>query len=118
MPLKTCPVCSTTIDPYGRGVNSKDYARRRFCSVACRAKGQSKDRPSDSRLEKKARRHKKANCETCGTADSLQVHHVDHDKANNDPSNLMTLCVSCHTRWHWQHGKKERDRRYEPSKRP
>lgn len=26
---------------------------------------------------------------------TLQVHHIDHDKMNNDPINLVTVCGSC-----------------------
>jgi hypothetical protein len=33
----------------------------------------------------------------------LQLHHVDHDHENHAPDNLMTLCASCHTRWHHEH---------------
>ena len=34
------------------------------------------------------------------------VHHIDYDKNNNEPKNLITLCKSCHTktntnRGHW-----------------
>jgi hypothetical protein len=25
----------------------------------------------------------------------LQVHHLDHDKMNNDPTNLVAACGSC-----------------------
>jgi hypothetical protein len=28
---------------------------------------------------------------------SLVVHHVDYDKCNNNPTNLITLCVNCHS---------------------
>jgi len=28
----------------------------------------------------------------------LDVHHIDHDKNNNDPKNLLTLCHSCHSK--------------------
>lgn len=31
---------------------------------------------------------------------SLQVHHRDRDRSNNDPSNLETLCARCHTLEH------------------
>jgi hypothetical protein len=31
---------------------------------------------------------------------SLDVHHRDGDKTNNEPSNLMTLCASCHRELH------------------
>jgi 5-methylcytosine-specific restriction endonuclease McrA len=26
----------------------------------------------------------------------LDIDHVDGNKANNDPSNIMTLCANCH----------------------
>lgn len=26
----------------------------------------------------------------------LDCHHIDYDKQNNDPENLITLCISCH----------------------
>jgi hypothetical protein len=42
----------------------------------------------------------KARCEVCGTTRSLHVHHRDHDPMNNAPSNLQTLCASCHKRAH------------------
>lgn len=28
----------------------------------------------------------------------LSVHHIDYDKRNNDPSNLIALCQRCHTK--------------------
>ena len=30
----------------------------------------------------------------------LPVHHIDNDKYNNDPNNLITLCLSCHVSIH------------------
>lgn len=27
----------------------------------------------------------------------LIIHHVDHDRTNDDPINLKTLCLNCHT---------------------
>ena len=26
----------------------------------------------------------------------LDVHHIDYDKKNNDPKNLISLCRKCH----------------------
>ena len=42
----------------------------------------------------------KKRCERCGTNKSskMQVHHKDGDRSNNAPSNLQTLCQSCHER--------------------
>lgn len=44
--------------------------------------------------------YKKESCEHCGFipehACQLDVDHIDGNKSNNDPSNLMTLCANCH----------------------
>jgi len=42
-------------------------------------------------------------CVECGKQQdeegkSLSVHHIDYDKANLDPKNLITLCHSCHSK--------------------
>jgi hypothetical protein len=40
-------------------------------------------------------------CQVCGLSDvTLQVHHIDWNKNNNDPGNLITLCPSCHGKLH------------------
>ena len=39
-------------------------------------------------------------CEVCGSHDGLEVHHKDGNRHNCDPSNLITLCESCHQRIH------------------
>lgn len=46
-------------------------------------------------------------CQRCGVTraehgKTLEVHHIDHDKANNDPANLATVCASCNV-WCWWH---------------
>ena len=30
--------------------------------------------------------------------EKLCIHHIDYDKKNNNPENLITLCNSCHTK--------------------
>ena len=49
--------------------------------------------------------HLKPTCEGCGSTDRLGLHHNDEDRSNNAPDNLRTFCPSCHTKWHWEHGK-------------
>lgn len=39
-------------------------------------------------------------CEICGSQKYLVVHHVDQDRKNNAPDNLMMLCRRCHAQVH------------------
>lgn len=104
--MRCCKACGATIvqKRFSNGVlESPSMTRkRRYCNRACMAAAMLKDRcRSQSHSRMKASRSMKAACETCGTAAArLHVHHRDEDWANNSPSNLMTLCVSCHRRAH------------------
>jgi len=39
-------------------------------------------------------------CHFCNSKDTLQVHHKDHNRSNNEISNLVILCTSCHIKLH------------------
>lgn len=39
-------------------------------------------------------------CVTCRSTKWLVVHHRDLEKTNHDPSNLITMCQTCHVRLH------------------
>lgn len=36
--------------------------------------------------------------ERCASTSSLQIHHIDYDRDNHDPANLLVLCSNCHGR--------------------
>ena len=42
----------------------------------------------------------KVYCSLCGSIDNLLIHHIDHDRKNNDISNLIVLCKKCHQEHH------------------
>lgn len=55
------------------------------------------------KLRGEIRRRDDCKCQLCGVPQpecqqGLHVHHIDYDKKNSDPVNLVTLCRSCHTR--------------------
>jgi len=54
-------------------------------------------------LREEVRRRDDYKCQVCGVPQTecerlLSVHHINYNKRDNDPVNLVTLCVLCHTR--------------------
>ncbi len=103
--MQCCLACGATLHQkrFSSGVleSPSMLKRRLYCDRVCMAKGQTKETcasPSHSRM--KAHQAVKTACETCGKTGRMHVHHRDHDWSNNSPSNLMTLCASCHRRAH------------------
>jgi hypothetical protein len=65
----------------------------------------------NAELKEEVRRRDGYKCQLCGAPQAefnrrLDVHHIDYDKKNSDPVNLIALCRLCHTktngnREHW-----------------
>lgn len=54
-----------------------------------------------SGFKKKIRKRDNRQCVVCKTKDKvLSVHHIDKNKQNISPSNLITVCNSCHRKVH------------------
>lgn len=52
-------------------------------------------------LKEVIRNRDRRKCKICEKTElkegkKLSVHHIDYDKKNNNPNNLITLCVCCH----------------------
>jgi len=50
-------------------------------------------------------------CRECGikchcnqSSDRIQCHHIDYNIRNNNPDNLITLCVRCHAKTNYSKG--------------
>jgi len=41
-------------------------------------------------------------CQNCGKAEKLCVHHINYDKKDCRPINLITLCLSCNSKANYQ----------------
>jgi len=69
-----------------------------YCSHECMFKG--KITSEISLYREKAFAHFEHICYFCKSDKKLEVHHKDHNRSNNDISNLVILCKSCHKKLH------------------
>jgi hypothetical protein len=51
-------------------------------------------------------------CQYCGRCDKLSIHHLDHDKQNNTPANLLTACMVCNIKRNTKKNMREDLERY------
>lgn len=73
------------------------FSKRKFCSLSCANTRQTLTKHGYSW---RARKHLQTSCEACGERRQLHAHHVDQNKANNEPANIQTLCKWCHNYLH------------------
>lgn len=91
------------------------FMSRQTCDVSCghRFAGMNKRIPDEwkrgeylpefNRIKVEIRQRDGNQCQLCGALPGRiahPVHHIDYDKSNNDPSNLVTLCQACHNKTH------------------
>lgn len=105
-PTKICKKCGKPFNRRKFGNRLEDYTRymsRDYCSKSCNYVRQ----PITSRKGYLygARKHRRSYCENCGNTEDLQIHHKDENWKNNLESNLITLCPTCHMKWHWSQWK-------------
>jgi hypothetical protein len=58
-------------------------------------------------LKEQIRQRDNYHCQICEVNQisldaKLDVHHIDLNKRNNDPSNLIAYCGTCHMKLHWR----------------
>lgn len=103
-----CGHCDTLLERKRINGRLEDFGvfnRRKFCGRECMAAHMMKDDPNRQAYAIRARKQSlKKCCELCGTIDRLTIHHKDRNWRNNTPSNLQTLCNSCHTSLHHLEG--------------
>ena len=117
---KACPICNTQFLAKWRGRGSGKYAV--YCSKFCAERGHSRlmsglrnpkwkdgatplrQQPHSAKAFRLMRplilQRDEQTCVVCHSQKSLHVHHLDDWPMNNAASNLVTLCSSCHRKWH------------------
>lgn len=110
-----CSYCGTNLDIFP---SQSIMYKKHFCNMECRAKWNSDNYTTHNnpnwkggksfepypitwsfKLREAIRDRDGRECQVCGTKENgerLAVHHVDYDKRNIDPENLVALCHTCH----------------------
>lgn len=91
--------------PWNKGLSEKDDIRVKRQAEALREYHYDSSKKGESIMKvdtSKYQKYMKDSCEVCGGITNLEVHHKDKNRSNNDPSNLLTVCESCHSRIHSQ----------------
>ncbi len=107
-PVKHCSFCDKLLSRKrfnGRLEDLSAFRKRKYCDALCMAQSMVQEEVTKSMYHKRAQEFKEPQCSTCGTTLGLHVHHRNGDHTDNAPANLITLCGSCHLKWHWQNGK-------------
>lgn len=103
-----CQQCHKSFERPETFFNSPMY-RGKYCSATCM--GLARQMPDSSRsaydhkftdyLKIEIRQRDNFTCQLCGRTEeanyrALDCHHIDYDKTNCHPSNLISLCRFCH----------------------
>lgn len=97
---KVCRICGETFyrRRYGKRLEDRSrFLQREHCSQAC---ANSRDVVERLQHNARARRFLAEACEVCGGTHRLAVHHIDENWANDERSNIQTLCQPCHSSHH------------------
>ena len=109
--IHVCQQCGNKFNAYGS---------RKYCSLECKTLGQRKYEGDTSSTNVQSYRRIAFKsydwkCHVCGFAEDLEytkgtkllkfpvildVHHVDGNRTNNEVSNLIILCPTCHAKIH------------------
>lgn len=99
---KICESCTKSFTWFGRKLTKK-YEKARFCSVSCAHSRADYWDENATRYQTIAFKHHNRKCIVCDEVRILDVHHLDENRENNDPSNLIPLCPTHHRYWHSRH---------------
>lgn len=95
---KICAVCSSSYIFEGRE-KTKAFEQSKYCSRSCANSigGASKIAIHYRTIAKRAHG---LICIVCGFDKIVDVHHIDENRKNNDPKNLVCLCPNHHEMYH------------------
>lgn len=93
---KDCTICGNPIKNFRftKGTCSHSCSNKKFRT------GENHGNWKQDRYQTTCFLHHTKKCVVCDENRIVEVHHLDHDRKNNDPSNLIPLCPTHHQYWH------------------
>lgn len=95
---KICPICSSEFETL------KNKKEKQTCSHGCSnsffRSGADNPNWKESAYRTTCFKYHKKECIICGEFRIVDVHHLDGNKSNNKPENLIPLCRTHHQYWH------------------
>lgn len=95
--LRSCNICGFPVKQ--RAAKTCGYA----CSNKFFRTGPNHGNWKESQYVTTCFHYHKKQCVVCDEQLVVEVHHLDEDKTNNDPTNLIPLCPTHHRYWHSRH---------------
>lgn len=111
---KVCPVCNKKFETQMRG----DRREKKTCSHSCSNSyfRSGKDNPNwkenSTQYRTKCFEFHKKECVICGEYKIIEVHHIDENRDNNIPENLVPLCPTHHKYWHSEYKEEVEEKIY------
>lgn len=94
--FKVCPVCTNKF----KARKNKQVTCSRSCANTYFMTGDQHPNWKQSSYRTTCFMYHKKKCVVCEEDKIVEVHHLDEDKNNNHPSNLIPLCPTHHQYWH------------------
>jgi len=102
---KCCKRCGNNFVFEGRE-NTKKFKNAKYCSRSCANNRQDWWLDNAVHYRTIALQHWKEECAICGFDKVVAIHHIDENKQNNDPHNLIPLCPNhhemVHSKWRFE----------------
>lgn len=97
---KQCPVCEKEFETF----EDHHPKSKTTCSIACSntyfRSGRNHPNWKEDSYRTTCFLHHERLCVVCGEHRVVEVHHLDENRENNDPTNLVPLCPTHHRYWH------------------
>lgn len=107
--IRYCKICNKPIKNWKTSKGTCSYS----CSNTLFRSGENNPNYTGNSYIIICSKHHEMKCVVCGEKEVIDVHHLDENRENNDPKNLIPLCPTHHAYIH--RGKKYLIEKYLPS---